>query len=98
MAALKVSEDLRPLTDLKVEAGDIVGQVERTGRPVVLTRHGRGVAVILSISAFEEMQEHLASAKLQRALDEGEADVRACRLIGHDDIVRKHAGRARAGR
>ncbi len=98
MAALKVSEDLRPLTDLKVEAGDIVGQVERTGRPVVLTRHGRGVAVILSISAFEEMQERLASAELQRALDEGEADVRAGRLIGHDDIVRKHAGRARAGR
>lgn len=98
MPTLKLSEDLRPLTDLKVEAGDIVGQVEKTGRPVILTRHGRGVAVILSLAAFEELEARLESAELRRALAEGEDDVRAGRLVSHEDIVKKYGGRTRAGR
>ena len=98
MPALKVSEDLRPLTDLKVGAGDIVGQVERTGRPVVLTRHGRGVAVILSLAAFEELQARIETAELRRALAEGEEDVRAGRLSSHEDVVAKYSRRLRAGR
>ncbi len=86
-----MSEDLRPLTDLKTEAGDIVGQVERTGRPVVITRHGRGVAVILSLAAFEEMQTRMETADLRRALAEGEEDVRSGRLLTHAEVARRHA-------
>ena len=95
MRAMKVSEDLRPLTDFKVGAGEIVGQVERTGRPVVLTRHGRGVAVLLSLAAFEDMQERLADSDLRRALEEGEEDIRAGRTITHEDFVKKYVGRRR---
>lgn len=93
MAAIKISEDLRPLNDLKVGAGEIVGQVERTGRPVVLTRHGRGVAVILSLAAFEEMQERVADGDLRRALNDGEADIAAGRTARHEDVVARHLGR-----
>lgn len=96
MSVLKISEDLHPLTDLKVAAGEIVGQVERTGRPVVLTRHGRGVAVLLSIAAFEEIQERLVDGELRRALEEGEGDIRAGRTITHADIMAKYLGPDRA--
>lgn len=92
---IKVSEDLRPLTDLKLGAGEIVGQLERTGRPVVLTRHGRGVAVMLSLAAFEEIQERLAQADLRAALEAGERDVREGRTIAHADMVAKYLGQAR---
>lgn len=95
MPAIKVSEDLRPLTDLKLGAGEIVGQLERTGRPVVLTRHGRGVAVMLSLAAFEEIQERLAQADLRAALEAGERDVREGRTIAHADMVAKYLGQAR---
>ena len=96
MSAIKISEDLRPLTDLKVGAGEIIGQVERTGRPVVLTRHGRGVAVILSLQAFEELQDRVADAELRSALDDGERDIAAQRTVRHSDIVAKYLGRPRA--
>ncbi|MBM4364623.1 MAG: type II toxin-antitoxin system Phd/YefM family antitoxin [Deltaproteobacteria bacterium] len=96
LPTLKMSEDLRPLTDLKSEAGDIVGQVERTGRPVVITRHGRGVAVILSLAAFEEMQARMETGDLRRALAEGEEDVRAGRLLTHAEVASRH-GRAARG-
>lgn len=93
MGTIKISEDLRPLNDLKVGAGEIVGQVERTGRPVVLTRHGRGVAVILSLAAFEELQERVADGDLRRALNDGEADIAAGRTARHEDVVARYLGR-----
>jgi len=42
VTVLKVDEDLRPLTALKARTREVVGQVQRTGRPVVLTRCGKG--------------------------------------------------------
>ena len=57
MGALKLSSDLRPLSDLKSGAAEVVRQVTETGRAVVLTRHGRGVAVMLSLESYEELEE-----------------------------------------
>ncbi len=44
-AAPQFSKDIVPLTDLKVNLGRIVRQVDETHRPVLLTSRGRGVAV-----------------------------------------------------
>ncbi len=94
---MKLSEDLRPLTDLKVGAGEIIGQLERTGRPIVLTRHGRGVAVMLSISAFESLQSRLADSELRAAMEEGEQDVRAGRTTSHETILARYLGAKKNG-
>ena len=56
MPPIKLEEYLRPLTDLKARARSVVEQAQRTGRPVVLTRYGKGVAVLLSVQAFDEIQ------------------------------------------
>lgn len=71
MAVLKLSEDIRPMSDLKSKGADIVRQVNSTHRPVVLTRHGRGVAVVLSLEDYEEVQELRKWRDLSKALDEG---------------------------
>ena len=68
--ALKLSEDLRSLTELKRQASDVVDQAQRTGRPVVLTRHGRGVAVLMSIEAYEELEATSRRAELQAAVND----------------------------
>jgi len=67
--ALKLSEDLHSITDLKRQASDLVEQATRTGRPVVLTKHGRGVAVLLSLEAYEELKAASERALLQTAVD-----------------------------
>ena len=89
-ALLKASEDLRPLTDLKVHAGDIVRQLADTGRPVILTRHGRGVAVMLSLELFEDMQEQLEQPAVLRGLQEAVDDQQAGRVLEHEEIVAKY--------
>ena len=40
----KFSEDVIPLTDLKINPGRIVKHATDAHRPVLLTRRGRGVA------------------------------------------------------
>ncbi len=49
----KFSEDIVPISDLKVNPGKIIRQVQEAHRPVVLTSRGRGVAVVQSLSDFE---------------------------------------------
>ena len=84
--ALKLSEDLRSLTDLKRQASDVVDQVQRTGRPVVLTKHGRGVAVLLSLEAYEDLEAAGRRAELQAAVDEARREYESGEFIDGDEV------------
>ena len=57
MANVKYSEDVVPISDLKVNPGRIVSQVDKTNRPVLLTSRGRGVAVVQSLKDYEARSE-----------------------------------------
>ena len=53
----KFSEDIVPISDLKVNPGKIIRQVQEAHRPVLLTNRGRGVAVVQALSDFESDSE-----------------------------------------
>jgi prevent-host-death family protein len=54
----KFSEDIVPLSVMKVNPGRVVNQVDKTHRPVLLTNRGRGVAVVQSLKDYEtEIEE-----------------------------------------
>ena len=57
MQATKFSEDVVPLTTMKVNPGKIVHQVDETRRPVLLTNRGRGVAVVQALADYEADSE-----------------------------------------
>lgn len=57
MRATKFSEDVVPLTTMKVNPGKIVHQVDETRRPVLLTNRGRGVAVVQALADYEADSE-----------------------------------------
>ena len=59
MRLTRFSEDVRPITDLKLRASEIVDQTRRTRRPVLLTRRGRGVAVLLDVEEFETLTDRV---------------------------------------
>jgi prevent-host-death family protein len=84
-AAVKFSEDVVPLGDLKVNPGKIVRRVDETGRPVLLTSHGRGVAVLQALGEYEAAQEE---RDFMRAVVAGLADIEAGRVMSLDEVVR----------
>jgi prevent-host-death family protein len=60
MASTKFSEDVHPLTELKTRASALVDQVRRSRRPMLLTRRGRGVAVLIDLEEYERLVDRAA--------------------------------------
>lgn len=70
--SLSFSEDIRSITDLKRKTREILDQIHRTGRPVVLTVNGRADAVLMDAKTYEK---HLKAANLSRLLIRAEEDI-----------------------
>ncbi|MCL2024744.1 MAG: type II toxin-antitoxin system Phd/YefM family antitoxin [Coriobacteriia bacterium] len=82
-AAVKFSEDIIPLTALKVNPGKVVKQLDQTRRPALLTNHGKGVAVMQDLAAYEQSQEE---RRFLRDVVKGLADLEAGREISLDEL------------
>ena len=70
--ATKFSEDVVSLADIKVNPGKIVNHAKDSGRPVLLTSRGRGVAVVQGLEEYERNGEELAFVK---AIAQGLMDI-----------------------
>lgn len=82
MPALKLSEDIRPVTDLKSHGADIIRRVE-DGRTVVISKHGRAVAVVLPVNEYEHLVDTAERAALQQALDQAERELDGGQGVPH---------------
>ncbi len=80
----KFSEDVRPVTDLKAHAGAVVEHARRTKRPVLLTRRGRGVAVLLDLDEYERLAERGAFVA---AVEDGARMAAAGDTVPHEKAV-----------
>ena len=78
----KFSEDVIPLTDLKVNPGRVVKHATDAHRPVLLTSRGRGVAVVQSVTDYEAAEEERS---FMRAVVAGLADLEAGRELSLAD-------------
>lgn len=85
MTETRFAEDVRPITDLKKRAAEIVDHVRRSRRPVLLTRRGRGVAVLLDLEEYELLADRTAFV---RAVEEGVAAARSGDVVPHKEAVR----------
>ena len=56
---IKFSEDIVPLSVLKVNPGKVVSHVAETHRPILLTSRG-GIAVVQALKDYEEESEQRA--------------------------------------
>lgn len=68
----KFSEDVVPLSDLKVNPGKIVNRAKDNRRPVLITSRGRGVAVVQGLDEYERRDEEVA---FMRAVTQGLVEI-----------------------
>ncbi|WP_036542430.1 type II toxin-antitoxin system Phd/YefM family antitoxin [Nitrincola lacisaponensis] len=85
---VKFSEDVIPLSDLKINPGKVVGRAQDTHRPILLTSRGRGIAVVQGLEDYERAAEELRFVK---AVAQGLMDVREGNTISLED-ARKTLG------
>jgi len=82
----KFSEDIVPLSILKVNPGKIVNQVNQTHRPILLTSRGRGVAVVQGLDDYEEQVEE---REFMKAVAQGLLEIKDGKSMSLKDAKRK---------
>ena len=83
---IKFSEDVIPLTDLKVNPGKVVSHAQETHRPILLTSRGRGVAVVQGLEDYEFKEEE---REFMKAVAAGLVDVREGREVALDEVKKR---------
>jgi antitoxin YefM len=59
MQRFKIDQDIRPLSEVRTGIANFIKQVHDTKRPLIITQHGKGVAVLIDVHEYEAIQERL---------------------------------------
>lgn len=83
---IKFSQDIVPLSDLKVNPGKVVNHAKDTHRPILLTSRGRGVAVVQGLEEYENLEEERAFMK---AVAQGLVEIKEGKELNLADVKKK---------
>ena len=77
MTRIRFDQDIQPLSEFRAGVANYIKQINETRKPLVLTKRGKGVAVVLDVTEYEAMQEKIElleevqTAKQQLAAGQG---------------------------
>lgn len=86
MSALRPSTDVWPVTEFRANTSAVLDQIQTTKRPVILTQHGRGAAVLLDVHAYEDL---ISELELLRHLAISEAQMASGDVVSHEEVERR---------
>lgn len=86
MPRLRPATDVRPVTEFRANTSAVIEQMHSTGRPVILTQHGRSAAVLLDPGVYESLIDEV---ELLRDLAISEAQIAAGQGIPHEEVERR---------
>lgn len=84
MNRVNVLHDILPLTEFRNRMAELIEQMTRNRSPLVLTQHGRSVAVVMPPGEYEELAYR---EEFIKAVREGIAEADAGKLIPHDEAM-----------
>ena len=83
MRWLNLHNDIKPLSEFKSNTEELVKQIKKTKRPLILTQHGKGTAVLLDIAAYQALIEKL---ELLQEIQVGEKQIEDGKYLTHDQV------------
>ena len=97
LLAMSVADHM-PLAELKNRLSEVVDRLEREHGRIVITKHGRPAAVVLSIEDLESLEETLDVMGNRAVLDDiqealAELETGAAAVLNKDDALRIATGR-----
>jgi len=82
MQPINLKEDVQPLSEFRSGVSSYIQQVTETKRPLLITQHGKGVAILTDVGEFENLQMRL---ELLESLYKAETQINEGRGITHED-------------
>lgn len=81
MKRSRVDEDIRPMSEVRTGIASFLKQIHQTKRPLIITQHGKGVAVLIDAGEYEAMQERI---ELLQDIHTSIGQIEAGQGIDHD--------------
>ena len=69
MSRIHLDKDIQPLSEFRASVASYIKQINETRRPLVITQHGKGVAVVLDVAEYVAMQEKIELLEEIRAAE-----------------------------
>ncbi|WP_027360798.1 type II toxin-antitoxin system Phd/YefM family antitoxin [Desulforegula conservatrix] len=90
MQRLRINDDIKPLSEIRTGIANFIKQVHNTKRPLIITQHGKSVAVLIDATEYEAMQEKIELlTDVQTSINQIENGLG----IDHVDAMEKVLGR-----
>ncbi len=80
---MSIVDEIKPISQLKARAPEILKQINETHRPVIITQNGEPRAVLIDPKSYENMRNALGILKL---LSHAEEDISKGRLRPQDEV------------
>ena len=77
---LDITKDIQSLTTFRRRSGDLMKQLRKSQRPVVLTVKGKAAAVVLDAEAYQRLLDIAARADAEEGIRQGLDDVKKGRV------------------
>jgi prevent-host-death family protein len=73
---LDITKDIQSLTTFRRRSGDLIKQLKKSKRPVVLTVNGKAAAVVQDAAAYQRLLDIAASADAEEGIRQGLKDAK----------------------
>lgn len=84
MKPISPKQDVVPLSEFRANVSELLKQAQRTGRPIIITQHGRGTAVLLSADEYDALLDNI---EMLASLGRGLAQSATERMIPHEEVM-----------
>ncbi|MDB5048420.1 MAG: prevent-host-death family protein [Fibrobacteres bacterium] len=92
MERIELDKDVKPISEFRANATNLIDQVNKTKRPLVITQHGKSSAVLLDVREYEALLDKI---ELLSDLAEAEDDIKNKRVYSNDKIKEMLAKRTK---
>lgn len=86
---LDISSDIQPLSSFKRDSVTLIGQLKRTGRPIVLTINGKAEVVVQDAKSYQQMLDLVDRAETVVGIRKGLASMERGEGIPADKAFEK---------
>lgn len=83
MVRIKLDKDIMPISEFRANATSLIDKVNRTKRPLLITQHGKGSAILIDVEEYEALIERV---ELLEDIREAETDIRNGRVYTSDQV------------
>lgn len=85
MKPINPKTDVVPLSEFRANVSELLKQTQQTGRPIVITQHGRGAAVLISADDYADLLDRMEYMRsIGSALSRSAAGEK---VIPHEKVV-----------